>query len=118
MSLTVIGGSEKYAEALRQNIYTQDECHEYAAGTSVIIGGEITKVERKTTKKGSPFANVTIVFELNEWRVKFWKEALEEYGHMLTPGNTVMVAGKTDEWNGYISVVAREVTDQLEALEA
>jgi DNA polymerase III alpha subunit len=116
MSLTVAGGSEKYAEFLRENIYTQDECATFAAGTSVIVGGEITKVEKKTTKKGSPFANVTIVFELNEWRIKFWKEALQTYEEMLHPGNTVMISGKTDEWNGFNSVVARDVTDNLEDL--
>jgi DNA polymerase III alpha subunit len=112
------GGSEKYAEMLRENIYTQDECNNYSPGTSVIVGGEITKVEKKLTKKGSPFANVTIVFEMNEWRVKFWSESLAQYEHMLEVGNAIMVSGKTDEFNGFVSVVARDVTDQLEQMEA
>jgi DNA polymerase-3 subunit alpha len=116
MSLTVAGGADKYAEVLRANIYTQDECQSYAAGTNVIIGGEITKVEKKQTKRGSPFANVTIVFELNEWRVKFWSEALAKYEHVLHVGNSVMVSGPTDEWNGFHSVVAHEVTDDLDSL--
>ena len=118
MSLTIAGASEQHAEMLRKNIFTQDECHEYAAGTRVIVGGEITKIERKTTKNGKPFANVTLVFELNEWRVKFWTEALSNFGHMLVEGATIMVSGKTDEFNGFVSVVAREVTDQLKEIEA
>jgi hypothetical protein len=32
------------------------------------------------------------------------------------PGNTIMVAGKTDEWNGFVSVVARDVTADLESI--
>jgi len=116
MSLTVIGGADKYAETLRQNIYTQDECSQLDPGTNVIVGGEITKVEKKQTKKGDPFANVTIIFEMNEWRVKFWKEALLTYEEILKPGNAVMVSGKTDSWNGYMSVVARDVTDDLEMI--
>ena len=111
MALTVAQESSKYADLIRENIYTQDEIATYAAGTSVIVGGEITKVEKKTTKRGDPFANVTIVFEMNEWRCKFWREALSRYDDLLHEGNTIMVSGKTDEWNGYISVVAREVTD-------
>ena len=117
MSLTVQGSTEKYAKYLQQNSYTQDEINEYAAGTSVIVGGEIIKVEKKTTKRGDPFANITLIFELNEYRVKFWKEALAEYEEMLVVGNAIMVSGKTDEWNGFISVVARDVTADLEALQ-
>ena len=111
MSLTVAEGSSKYADLIRDNIYTQDEVASYAAGTSVIVGGEVTKVEKKTTKKGDPFANVTLVFEMNEWRIKFWKEALNKFDDLLHEGNTIMVSGKTDEWNGFVSVVARDVTD-------
>jgi hypothetical protein len=58
------------------------------------------------------------VFELNEWRVKFWSESLAQYEHMLEVGNAIMVSGKTDEFNGFVSVVARDVTDQLEQMEA
>jgi DNA polymerase-3 subunit alpha len=116
MSLTVAGGAEKYAKYLNANIYTQDECNSFAPGTSVVIGGEISNIEKKTTKKGDPFANVTLIFELNEWRVKFWKQALEEFEPDLVPGNTIMVAGKTDEWNGFVSVVARDVTADLESI--
>lgn len=111
MSLTVAAGSDKYADLLRANIYTQDECQELGSGATVIVGGEITKVERKQTKKGDPFANVTLVFEMNEWRVKFWKEALRRYGDLLVEGTTIMVTGKTDEWNGFFSVVANDVSD-------
>ena len=116
MSFTRLPGADKHADAIRKNIYSQDECHQYAAGTSVIVGGEIQKVERKQTKKGSPYANVTLVFELNEYSVKFWKEALLEYEDLLKIGNLVMISGKTDEWNGYVSVVARDVTDKLDEL--
>jgi DNA polymerase-3 subunit alpha len=118
MSLTIAGSTEKYAKMLRDNIFTQDECNNYSPGTSVIVGGEITKFEKKLTKKGSPFANVTLVFEMNEWRVKFWSESLAQYEHMLEVGNAIMVSGKTDEFNGFVSVVARDVTDQLEQMEA
>lgn len=116
MVFTVLPGVEKHANVIRANIYSQDECHQYAAGTSVIVGGEVHKIERKKTKKGNVYANVTLIFELNEYRVKFWKEALVQYGDLLEEGRMIMVSGKTDEWNGYISIVANAVTDQFDEL--
>ena len=116
MALTVVPGADPVADYVRDNIYTQDECHQYGSGTNVIVGGKITSIDRKKTKKGIPYANITLVFELNEWRVKFWKEALLAYDQMLELGNMVMVSGKTDEWNGYISVVANNVTDDFDDL--
>jgi DNA polymerase-3 subunit alpha len=117
MSLTVPSGADRYAEVLKRNIYTQDEVASYMPGTTVIVGGEITRFEVKNTRRGSPFANVDLIFELNQYRVKFWSEALEENYSKLAEGNTIIVAGKIDEWNGFRSVVARDVTDDLQALE-
>ena len=116
MMFTSLPELERHADTIRANIYSQDECHQYASGTNVIVGGEIHKVERKKTKKGSPFATITLVFELNEYRVRFWKEALGEYDDLLKVGNMIMVSGKTSEWKGNMSVVARDVTDQLDGL--
>jgi DNA polymerase III alpha subunit len=111
MVLTVADEMQKHAELIRSNIYTQDEVAQLDSGTQVIVGGEITKVETKTTKKGDPFANVTVVFEMNEWRVKLWQQQLRRFQHLLVEGKAIMVAGKKDEWNGFISVVADDVTD-------
>lgn len=115
MSITVLPGSSKYGELIRANIYTQDEVAEADKGHRVIIGGEVGKVTRKQTKKGDPFANVVLNFEMNEWNVKFWKGPLASHGSLLQEGKTIMVSGTKDEWNGYISVVAEEVT-AIEAL--
>jgi DNA polymerase III alpha subunit len=115
MSLTVAGGADKYGDLIRKNIYTQDEIAQASKGANVIVGGEVTKIERKQTKKGDPFANVTIVFEMNEWRVKFWAQQLRANEELLVEGNAIMVAGKKDEWMGRHSVVAQQVTD-IEAL--
>ena len=111
MVLSVPDSTSEHADLIRENIYTQEEVAQASDGTTVIIGGEIAKVEIKKTKKGDPFANVNIVFEMNEWRVKFWQRELARYKHLLVEGKAIMVSGKKDEWNGWISVVANEVTD-------
>lgn len=102
--------TEKYAHIIQPNIFTQDEVIGLPSGSEVIVGGEITKIERKQTKNGNPFANATIVFEMNEWRIKLWSNALAAYDSLLVLGNAVMVSGKKDEWKGYVSVVCQDMT--------
>ncbi len=97
------------AEIIRKNIFSQDEVQNIDIGEEVIIGGIITKVEKKLTKNNKQFANVTVAFEMNEWRVKFWQNALWGFEEYLVVGNVVMINGKKDEWNGFVSVVASDM---------
>lgn len=106
MNLTVAADIQKYSKLIEQNIFSQEEVNDTEHG-NVIIGGEIVKVDRKTTKKGSPFATVILAYGLNEWRVRFWKESLEMYGNLLSEGSAIMVTGPTDSWNGTVSVVCQ-----------
>lgn len=102
--------SDEAQTFIRDNIYTVDEVNEAEKGDYVIVGGEITKVVRKQTKKGKDFANVTIVFAQNEWSIKLWHESLARFDQVIHEGAVVMVAGKKDEWNGRVSIVANNVT--------
>jgi DNA polymerase-3 subunit alpha len=98
---------------LRDNIYEQDEVEEVDSGTYVIVGGRIKTVEKKTTKKGDPFANVVLRYEMNEWRLKLWSKQLTLFDSLLREGTTVIASGHKDEWNGFISIVV----DNMELLE-
>ncbi len=104
MNLTVAADIQKYSSLIDSNIFSQEEVNENETG-NVIIGGEIVRVDRKTTKRGSPFATVTLAYGLNEWRVRFWKETLSMYGDLLSEGQAIMVTGPTDSWKGSVSVV-------------
>ena len=117
MSLTVPSKAEKYADVLDSKVWSQEEVDTAGNGVWVVVGGEITKLEKKTTKKGDPFANMKVVYGLNEWSVKLWKEALREYEPILSIGNTILVSGKTNVWNDFVSVVASDVTDRLDQLQ-
>ena len=85
-------------------------------GETAVIGGEIVRVTKKKTKKGNPYANVSIVYGQHEWVAKFWSDSLARYEKLLLPGKVVMVSGRKDEWNGWLSVVAGIVTD-IESLD-
>jgi DNA polymerase-3 subunit alpha len=106
--------SDKYAKLIKPNIFTQEEVETLPQGSEVIVGGEITKFEKKKTKNGNDFANAVVTFEMNEWRVKLWEQQLHQFEDYLVLGNTVMVSGKKDEWNGFISVVAKNVCGMAE----
>lgn len=121
MNLTVAADVQKYQQIIEENIFTQEEISNFDSGTNVVIGGEIISVDRKMTKKGSPFANVTVVFGLNEWRVKFWKESLSMYGEILSEGSAIMVAGTVDSWQGNLSVACKHaatIEDFAKSVEA
>lgn len=104
MNLTIAADIQKYSALIEENIHSQEEVME-SDSERVIVGGEIVRVDRKTTKRGSPFATVILAYGLNEWRIRFWKESLEMYGHLLSEGSAIMVSGSTDEWNGTVSVI-------------
>lgn len=110
ISLTLATNSSKYSELIRQNIYTTDEIAALDRNALVIVGGEITEVVFKTTAKGNPYANVTISFELNEWKLKLWQDALRRFNHLLNEGEVVMVNGRKDEWKGYVSIRVIDMT--------
>jgi DNA polymerase-3 subunit alpha len=101
---------------VRENIYTQTEIEDedLMDDSDVIIGGEITAVVPGTTRKGDPFANVTIVLDLNEWSVKLWSPQLSRYGHLLAVGKHVMVKGRKNTWNASVQVIA-QVVDTVDA---
>ena len=71
---------------------------------------------KENKERQGSFANVGVIFEMNEWRVKFWEQQLmifEEHHR----GESIMVNGRKDEWQGYTSVVAKLVTDVAQLAE-
>lgn len=117
MMIKGVGYMDKYDHLIRPNIYTQEEVEALPNGTKdVIVGGEVTRVEKKKTKNNKDFANVTIVFDMNEWRCKFWEYQMLAFEDILVEGKIIMVNGRKDEWNGFVSVVANEATE-IETLE-
>jgi len=117
--ISVSDDVHRYADIIRKNIYSVDEVAAAKKGERIIVGGEITRVDEKKTKRGDPFANVTLVFEMNEWRVKLWKNVWESCGHLCMEGEVVMVSGTKDEWQGFVSVIAKQiisVTDLAEEM--
>ena len=109
VTISISDEVKEYSEIIEDNIFYQDEVEESEDGTKVIIGGEITRVEKKKTKTGQDFANLTVEYEANEWKVKVWKNKLVQYREIIEEGAIVMVNGSRSEWNGFVSIVADQI---------
>ena len=116
LPLASLNMTDAQQEYIGSRIYMPDELVQMSNGAAVVIGGEVVKVTKKKTKKGNLFANVSLVFGQHEWAAKFWSDQLATYEKLLKPGKVLMIAGRKDEWNGWLSVVAGMVTD-IEALD-
>jgi DNA polymerase III alpha subunit len=103
--------TDEQQQFILKNSYTPEEIDAAPKGTVVIVGGEITKVTRKKTKAKKDFANVTVVFGANEHNLKFWEYELLRFEDALIPGQIIVATGKKDEWNGYVSVVVKDLID-------
>lgn len=112
VKLNAVTLTPEQAQLVRDNIWTMDEIeNEVEDDEEITIGGEVIKVDRKSTKNGDPFANVTIAFELEEWSVKFWSNQLNRFHHLLVPGKYILVKGKKNTWNDRVQIVAGLVID-------
>ena len=93
------------------NSYSPEEIDAAPKGTEVIVGGEITKLIRKKTKAQKDFANVSIAFGANQHNLKLWEHELLRFEDLLEIGQIIIASGKKDEWNGYVSVVVKDLID-------
>jgi DNA polymerase III alpha subunit len=122
MPLSSLFMTDEDHEFISSHIWTPDEIDGVPTKFDVVVGGEITNmVVKKTAKgktKGQEFANVTIVFDQHEWSVKFWPDKLNMYRDLLTEGQVILVAGKKDVWNGFVSVTASVATSLAALMES
>ena len=97
---------------MESRLWTQEEVEDAEDGNEDLqVGGEITRVTRKKTRTGNPFANVTVVFGRSQYNLKFWADKLAKYNRLLQEGRVVMCAGTKDNWNNFDSVVVGFLCD-------
>ena len=107
--------SDEEQEKIKTYSWSPEDIAEAENGTFVQVGGEITKINERKTKKGKPYANVNLAFGTAEYSIKLWTESLDKFRAQIKPGALVIARGRKDEWNGFLSVV---VTDLLPVKES
>lgn len=80
-------------------------------GSVVVIAGMINSVRIRQTKKGDPFAFITIEDLGGQVDVTLFPRVYEGVKHLLTTDTLVMVRGKVDVYNDKANVLADEVRE-------
>src|SRR2546428_12789166 len=79
----------------RQGALSSEELKEQGDRQEVIVGGIITALVPRTTKKGQPMASVTLEDLTGSIPVTVFPRAYEEYAKYLEKDRIVLVKGKT-----------------------
>ncbi len=80
-------------------------------GTPVLVAGMINSVRVRQTKKGDPFAFITIEDLQGQVDVTLFPRVYDGVRNLLQTDTLVIVRGKVDEYNGKANVLADEVRE-------
>jgi DNA polymerase-3 subunit alpha len=83
---------------------------ELADGTVVTVGGLLTTVTRKLTKRGDPWAVVTLEDLEGSVEVLVFPSAYQSVGHLLAEDAVVLVRGRVTRRDEAVSLAALDVT--------
>ena len=76
--------------------HTTSELAELDDGTEVIVGGIISSVKKSLTKKGEPWATITLEDLEGQIPCIVWPSDLEKYKDLIVPDSIVLVRGRLD----------------------
>jgi DNA polymerase-3 subunit alpha len=63
---------------------------------AVQVGGEIINVKEITDKKNRKMAFVDLSYNTNDYAATFFADEYDSFRHLLTEGNTILIAGEYD----------------------
>ena len=92
----MMGYSISYGEdASKYNALLVDYISDELEG-DVQIGGEIINVKEITDKNNNKMAFVDLSYNTADYAATFFSDAYEQFRHLLTEGNTILIAGEYD----------------------
>jgi len=92
----VVSGDKKAEE---YNKLLAEYVSEELVDDDVQVGGEIMNVTEITDKNSNKMAFVDLSYNTTDYAVTFFSDAYEQYRHLLTEGNMILVSGQYDsEW--------------------
>lgn len=102
---------ENYAEVLIELKASKSlDLNSFEGGAKVNVGGLISSLQVKTTKKGHRFALLRLEDEASGVKCVLWPEVFSKFEKMLLNDAAVLVSGKLDVTDdGGITIIAEEV---------
>src|SRR5207245_1612065 len=83
------------AQMRRQGALSSEELKEQGDRQEVVVGGIVTALVPRTTKKGQPMASVTLEDLTGTIPVTVFPKAYEEFARFLEKDRIILVKGKT-----------------------
>ena len=83
------------AQMKRQGALSSEELKEQGDRQEVVVGGIVTALVPRTTKKGQPMASVTLEDLTGTIPVTVFPKAYEEFARFLEKDRIILVKGKT-----------------------
>src|SRR5690606_16925432 len=106
----LIGLEHVLTAAVDKPISALNDEAEVPTGTTVTIGGLITGLQRKVTKRGDSWAIATVEDLEGSVEVMFFPSAYQQYGLQLVEDAVVVVKGRLDRRDESPQVIASEMT--------
>jgi DNA polymerase-3 subunit alpha len=102
---------DNYAEILAElNVMRSSELAALSTGSRTRVGGMLSGVQVRTTKKGSRFGLMRLEDEESGVKCVVWPEAFSKFGHLITEEAAVLVDGKVEVTDdGGVTLIADEL---------
>ncbi|MFW6203435.1 MAG: DNA polymerase III subunit alpha [Actinomycetota bacterium] len=95
------------ADRAISSLADEEECPN---GTTLTLGGLVTGLQRKVTKRGDTWAIATVEDLEGSVEVMFFPSAYQQYGVQLVEDAVVVVKGRVDRRDDATQVIASELT--------
>ncbi len=95
------------ADRAISSLADEEECPN---GTTLTLGGLVTGLQRKVTKRGDTWAIATVEDLEGSVEVMFFPSAYQQYGLQLVEDAVVVVKGRVDRRDDATQVIASELT--------
>lgn len=93
-----------YAELLKQT------------RTAARVAGTVTALQQRKSKKGNPFAFLSLSDPTGQFELVVFSEALSQYRHLMEPGNAIVIGVEIDRMGDEVKLRAQSVRSVDEAV--
>ena len=81
-----------------------------------LVAGTVTALQQRKSKKGNPFAFLSLSDPTGQFELVVFSEALSQYRHLMEPGNAIVIGVEIDRMGDEVKLRAQSVRSVDEAV--
>ncbi|MBX3447037.1 MAG: DNA polymerase III subunit alpha [Parvibaculaceae bacterium] len=81
-----------------------------------LVAGTVTALQQRKSKKGNPFAFLSLSDPTGQFELVVFSEALSQYRHLMEPGNAIVIGVEIDRMGEEVKLRAQSVRSVDEAV--